>query len=633
MNHKKYTKFVGDFETTIYEGQEYTEVWASALVEFHSDKVIVFGSIQETIDYLKNIPGHVQVYYHNLKFDGEFWLSFLERNGYKKALVGDDEFCEVIWKKEKDMLTNEYKYFISDRGLWYYIVIKTNKGFIEIRDSLKLLPFSVEEIAKGFNTKAKKLSMEYTKFRYAGCPISEEEKRYIANDVLIVKEALEFMEQNGKTRLTIGSCCFDEFKHQFSNDRFYNDFPNIYELTLNKDKYGSENAGEYIRRAYHGGWCYVKKAVEGKTIGAGCTIDVNGLYSAVMHSNSGNIYPIGIPTFWSGNYIPDEAIGERKYYFIRIRTRFYLKPGHLPFIHIKGTWLYKGSENLESSDLYYAKDGSYYKRYTDFSGEIVEAIPTLTMTMTDYQLFLEHYDVEDFEILDGCYFQAKKSFFDAYIDKYASMKEKAETPAIRTESKLFLNNLYGKMATSPSSAFKVGELNQDGSLSYYISLKAGRMPGYIPVGAAITSYARNVTIRAAQANYDRFCYADTDSLHCSGSIEDLEGIELDQKALGKWKHEADFEEARFIKQKTYIERSGKEYIIRCAGMPKKSKELFAASITRDFDEKQLTDEEKEFLEEERTIEDFKRGLKVPGRVKPKRIPGGVILVPCSFEIR
>ena len=630
MNHKKYTKLVGDFETTTYEGQEFTEVWASALVEFHSDNVKIFGSIQETIDYLKEIPGHVQVYYHNLKFDGEFWLSFLERNGYKKALLGDDEYCEVVWKKERDMLTNEYKYFISDRGLWYYIVIKTNKGFIEIRDSLKLLPFSVEEIAEGFNTKAKKLEMQYTKFRYAGCPISEEEKRYIANDVLIVKEALEIMEQSGNTRLTIGSCCFDEFRHSFSDRRFYDDFPNVYDLTLNKDKYGCENAGEYIRRAYHGGWCYVKKAIEGKTIGTGCTLDVNGLYSAVMHSNSGNIYPVGIPTFWHGNYIPDEALKTRTYYFIRFKCRFYLKPGYLPFQHIKGSWLYKGSENLESSDFLY--EGKYYRQYTDFDGTIKQAIPTLTMTMTDYELFLEHYNVEDMEILDGCYFDAKKGFFDGYIDKYASMKENAKTPAIRTESKLFMNNLYGKMATSPSSAFKVGELNPDGSLSYYISLKASRMPGYIPVGAAITSYARAFTIRAAQANYDAFCYADTDSLHLSCAIEDVKGVEIDQKALGKWKHEADFTEARFIKQKTYIERAGNKFTIRCAGMPKRSKDLFMMSVTRDF-KGEFTEEEKEFIEEERTIEDFKRGLKVPGRIKPKRIPGGVILVPCSFEIR
>lgn len=46
--------------------------------------------------------------------------------------------------------------------------------------------------------------MEYTGYRYAGCEITEEEQKYIANDVLVVKEALEIMFQQGHDKLTIG---------------------------------------------------------------------------------------------------------------------------------------------------------------------------------------------------------------------------------------------------------------------------------------------------------------------------------------------------------------------------------------------------------------------------------------------
>ena len=72
---------------------------------------------------------------------------------------------------------------------------------LELRDSLK-----------PFGTKHKKLDMEYTGFRYAGCTITDEEKEYIKNDVLVVKEALEIMYQEGHTKLTIGSCCLAEYK-------------------------------------------------------------------------------------------------------------------------------------------------------------------------------------------------------------------------------------------------------------------------------------------------------------------------------------------------------------------------------------------------------------------------------------
>ena len=39
------------------------------------------------------------------------------------------------------------------------------------------------------------------------------------------------------------------------------------------------------------------------------------------------------------------------------------------------------------------------------------------------------------------------------------------------------------------------------------------------------------------------------------------------------------------------------------------------------------------MKKKRTIKNFKRGLKVPGKLRPKRIPGGVVLVDVDYEIR
>lgn len=41
----------------------------------------------------------------------------------------------------------------------------------------------------------KERDREYTGYSYAGYEITEEEQKYIANDVLVVKEALETMFQ------------------------------------------------------------------------------------------------------------------------------------------------------------------------------------------------------------------------------------------------------------------------------------------------------------------------------------------------------------------------------------------------------------------------------------------------------
>ena len=38
--------FVGDFETTVYEGQTQTEVWASGLAELYHENAIILNSIE-----------------------------------------------------------------------------------------------------------------------------------------------------------------------------------------------------------------------------------------------------------------------------------------------------------------------------------------------------------------------------------------------------------------------------------------------------------------------------------------------------------------------------------------------------------------------------------------------------------
>jgi len=46
----------------------------------------------------------------------------------------------------------------------------------------------------------------------------------------------------------------------------------------------------------------------------------------------------------------------------------------------------------------------------------------MTVTMTDYKLMLKHYELVDFEILDGCWFYSMKGIFDNYINHYAEIK-------------------------------------------------------------------------------------------------------------------------------------------------------------------------------------------------------------------
>lgn len=629
MRLKNFTYYMGDFETTVYEGQTFTEVWASALVELYTENVAIFHSIYETFEYLKNLHGNLCIFYHNLKFDGSFWIPFLlQKLKLKQAYytwLDSNGTRHYKWKDEKDMLNNEFKYMISDRGQWYSIIIKKNNRYIEIRDSYKLIPFSVKEIGNKFNTKHKKTSIEYEGYRYAGCKITDEEKGYIANDVLVPKEALELMFDMGHNGITIGSCCLKEFKHTYDKVDYATMFPNLYEEKLS-DEYGASSVGEYIRRSYKGGWCYLVKGKEHKIMHNGITADVNSLYPSMMSSESGNMYPVGKPKFWKGNYIPDEVCG--KYWFIRIRTRFKLKPGKLPTVQIKNSFLYMGNEYLETSDVWDSDKEKYVSELLMPDGTIADTRITMTMTCTDYILFREHYDVYDFEILDGCLFFCQSGIFDEYIEKYKKIKIESKG-GMRTIAKLFLNNLYGKEAASTDSSFKIAYEKPDGVIGFIPVKENEKLPGYIPCGSAITSYSRNFTIRAAQANYygvDKpgFIYADTDSIHCDIPAEQVKNIEIHDTDFCKWKLESYWDEAIFTRQKTYIEHVTHEdgepvkpyYNVRCAGMPQKSKDLFVKELGSMY-----------------TLKDFDIGLKLRGKLTPKRIVGGTVLIETTYEMR
>ena len=640
MRIKTFRRFMCDFETTVFEGQEYTEVWAAALVEIGTEDVQIFHSINEFFKYIFRLDEHVMLYFHNLKFDGFFILSYLMSElHWTEAITEESEGLDIEWKPEYKMQNKTFKYMISEMGAFYTIIMKYKGHYIEIRDSLKLLPFSVKEIGKAFETKHKKLNIVYKGFRYAGCEITEKEREYIANDVLVVKEALEILFSEGHDKMTIGACCMKEFKSGIGRKQYETWFPDLTEFPLNPEIYGARNADEYIRRSYKGGWCYLKKKKENKIYKDGLTFDVNSLYPSMMSGESGNVYPVGKPLFWSGDFIPEEALLKKNYFFVRIRTRFFLKEHHLPTIQIKNNWLYRSTEWLETSDIFY--NGEYFSSYRDLDGEIKPALVTMTLTQTDYALLKDHYYLEDFEILDGCYFKTAFGLFDDYINKYKKIKMESKG-AKRTLAKLFLNNLYGKMATSKNSSFKFCVLREDDSIGFLPVEEYNKKVVYIPIGSAITSYARNFTIRAAQLNYygkDKpgFIYADTDSIHLDLKAEDVRGLRLDSKAFQCWDLENEWKNGLFVRQKTYIEWGNNEYNIKCAGMPDRCKQLFISTITGEYDNlkeyEPLSEAEKEFLNSKHTPADFKRGLKVPGKLLPKRIPGGIVLVDTTYEMR
>jgi hypothetical protein len=146
------------------------------------------------------------------------------------------------------------------------------------------------------------------------------------------------------------------------------------------------------------------------------------------------------------------------------------------------------------------------------------------------------------------------------------------------------------------------------------------------MGVFITSWARYTTITTAQKCYDRIIYCDTDSIHLVGrDIPDVIKDVVDPDKLGYWKHESTFYRAKFLRQKTYVEdvildkpmyyRKGNKLImtnhhleVKCAGMPDKIKEKV-------------------------TFDNFEVGFTSYGKLLPKHVDGGVVLVDTEFTIK
>lgn len=598
MSRSKKKKYSCDFETCTWE-KGYTYVWAWAVCEIGNIDNIKYGSNIDTFfNYIFTLDNPT-LYFHNLKFDGSFLISWLIRNNYEfvedKENIGDMTFTTLI----------------SDRGQWYNItvynkVLKKRQIKFTFNDSLKLLPFSVKEIAKSFRLDIKKGEIDYNYKRNENWIMTNEEKEYIKNDVQIVAIALDFLFNENMNRLTTGANALAYYK-AIMNDKV---FKRLFPILPYEQDY-------YIRQSYKGGYTYLNDKYKNKDIGEGIVFDVNSLYPSRMMCEE---LPVGYPIYFIGEY---KTNVNYPLYIQQFSCIFEVKENHLPTIQVKNNrWKFDETEYLKSSD-----------------GETV----TMTLTNVDLKLFLEHYDVIELEYIDGFMFRSCKGLFTQYIEHWSNEKIKAKKEknyGMYILSKLMLNTLYGKFGTNPNVASKQPYLDDEGILKFHTTPFEQREPVYIPMATFITSYARNLTIRSAQKVYHRFMYADTDSLHLEGT-EIPKELNVDDYELGAWKLESHFDKAKYIRQKCYIEREFKtisdlKSLMEEWNIKRRKKHLkrFKGKILTGFRKIKVTCAGMpKNIHKQVTFENFKEGSIYNGKLQPKQIKGGVILQETTFEIK
>lgn len=630
--------FAADFETTTDVND--CRVWAWAVCEIGNTSNFVYGNSMESFIHFISTGENSTFYFHNLKFDGAFIISHLLKNGYKHR-AKTKEFDPVKNKMVKIPLEEkEFSTLISDKGQWYTMQVMFSKGNKRSKnakfvDSLKIINLPVAQVAKAFDLPVEKLEIDYKAKREVGHILTPEEIAYIRNDVTIMALALNTLFNQDLKKITVGGNALHDYKKTVDKKQFKRWFPMPDDET-DKD----------MRQAYKGGFTYVPDEYKGKDLSSVIVLDVNSLYPSVMRNKP---LPYGYGVFYEGEYQPDPIYNM---YIQRLVCQFELKDNHIPMIQLKHLSSFIPNQYIKSS------------------GD--EEVP-LTLTNVDFELFKQHYHIYNCEFRSGWKFKSTTGMFTAYVDKWNSVKMQATidgNKGMRTISKLMLNNLYGKYAVSPVVASNNPYLD-NGVLKFYAGDKEHRDPLYIPVGAFITAWARYITISSAQKVYPLFRYADTDSLHLeiplgelsklsSKELEKLttadlqkygipipDDFEIDPVKLGAWKVESIAHRARFIRQKCYVEDSNPPETWNKEKYSTAEVKKYCEQCNIDFDEeikKYSGCYDTDILKitcagmpktcySQVTWENFHEGATYSGKLQPKQVEGGVVLIDTDYTIK
>ena len=588
--------YVADFENTTNGDSTY--VYGFGIMNVKDDEPVIVENIEEAMKLLSKIPSKSCVYFHNFaSYDGWIILYWLLNNGYK-------------WTEDKNVNKRMTGIITDDRQI-YQLKVRFNKCYVEFRDSCKLIQGKLDYIGKNLKCETAKLcgTIDYDKMREEGYRMTEEEKRYLRNDVVLLKEILLKIMQMGNLidHITAGAYAFSELK-----DSLYQDMMRVSDEDMEAkrlSKYYKKDMQEHyrylfpeipveidkdLRRAYRGGYCISWRGEYYE--GNGVTLDFNSLYPSCMVNKH---LPYGMPIYFT------EGVPDCPCFVIHVLVRFKLKEGFLPFIQVKGNPRFVQNEYI--------------------SNMVNEEID-LWLTSVDYKLFHDFYDVLYEEVIEGYKFKSYEHFFDGFVYRHYEGKKNAKDPVTKQVCKIRLNSAYGKTGSRILRKSGSPYIGDRGNVSLELE-ETDKYPSatYIPVAEFITAYGRDKILRSAVKVEKNLCYIDTDSLHIKNTTEEEVSkiFELDPKELGMLACEAEWSHGKWVRQKTYVELNVKEDGKK---LDKPKLNIKACG---------LTDEGKEILKgREDVFLAFDFGLKMEGvRLVKRTVEGGVTLCRSDWQIK
>lgn len=600
-NNSDFYLLAADFETTtIFEenlerdiNNKKLETWLNCFVDIRKCYDMQEYKIStSTEEFFNQVHKQIEqqdnkdciIYFHNLKFDGSYILNYFN---------------------EKEI---EFDTFINDMGQWYSITYEYKDYKIVIRDSLKILNFSIKQIGKDMLKTVEKGITPLTEEKIS---LDECYKKgyvdYVIRDVEILAKALNKMIfEQGFEKFTASSQALATYKDMISFQYFLKLFP-----PLKND--------EIIRMGYRGGWTFANPVYQNKEIKGNINVyDKNSMYPAIMLNYK---LPTGKPRKIEYNYTREKhdiifKEFESCCYVYNLNVAFDIKDKHLPSIQIKigNKEYFKNDEYfkekiLSNKDILFMLDKTQRDYLTTSQGHYFN----ITLTNYDLDLMKRQYD---FDILENSKvikyeFSAKKGLFDKYINLYKDRKiegKKIGNAVMTQDAKLKLNSLYGKFGTKKLIQEKQVYFEDD-ILKFKNDLELTETTGvYVPLAMFVTSIGRWEIINNAQDNYNHFLYSDTDSLHLLDEGQEIK-LNIDDYKFGDWKIEEQATRGKYLRAKLYIEELiDGSLSVRGAGM---------------------TDE----IKKQVTFDNFKLAATFKGKRATKQIKGGVLIYTTTFSIK
>lgn len=496
-----YNIYFSDIETIIENGHHVPVVLCLL-----KDKPIVYNSVDEYMsDVTKNHKKSI-IYFHNFgRFDSTFILKWIVS---KNKNIGKIEIIER-------------------NNIIYEIRMVDCKIFF--RDSLLVMPLSLEKIGENFCSENKKTNFDYDNVTEIYKINKELLIELCVKDCEVLKEGYNNFSNliydqfgiNLYSQLTLPSLAFNIFKKEYYD---------VENHPIAKNPYYVD---QFIRRSYAGG---ISEVFKPHLIDGYC-YDVNSLYPFVMMNYK---FPVGKGTFVEGNEIDiDNFIG-----FIECEVTVDEELNYLTFrdserglITPTGRWT-----------------AVYFHEEVKFALEL------------GYKI----------KFLKGFKYEKSDYIFKKFVTDLYKLRKESKNKSMNNIAKLILNSLYGRFGMKifiestkfidMSQVKKLKEkyiirnVNYLGNDLYTVSVikKSNNDKDLyknsidtetaVQIASAVTAYSRMYMYNFKNIKGNECYYTDTDSIFVKNKIDDS----LVNDDIGKFKLEYQIKEGFFIAPKVYM---------------------------------------------------------------------------------